>query len=95
MEHRFRDSTKMCGAEKFNYRKRDPRKSFEIFRVLRENNLALLKSIPKPMWENYGIHSERGSETVARITEMVAGHDINHMSQIEKIVKSGKKNTRK
>ena len=82
-------------AEKFNYRKRDPRKSFEIFRVLRENNLALLKSIPKPMWENYGIHSERGSETVARITEMVAGHDINHMSQIEKIVKSGKKNTRK
>ena len=47
------------------------------------------------MWENYGIHSERGSETVARITEMVAGHDINHMSQIEKIVKSGKKNTRK
>src|SRR5271157_4700148 len=34
-------------AEKFNYGKRDPRKSLEIFRVLHENNLLLLKSIPK------------------------------------------------
>ncbi len=74
-------------AEKFSYGKRDPEKSLEIFWTLRENNLLLLKSIPKAMWENYGIHSERGVETVARITEMVAGHDINHMAQIEKIVK--------
>ncbi|MGA7161405.1 MAG: DinB family protein [Bacteroidota bacterium] len=74
-------------AEKFNYRKRDPHKSLEIFRVLRENNLALLKSIPKPMWNNYGVHSERGIETVTRLTEMYAGHDINHTRQIEKIVK--------
>ena len=81
-------------AEKFNYGKRDPAKSFQIFRVLRENNLALLKSIPKPMWENYGVHSERGMETVTRITEMVAGHDINHMKQIEKIVKAGKRKAR-
>ncbi len=78
-------------AEKFNYGKRDPGKSLEIFRVLRENNLLLLKSIPKAMWENYGIHSERGAETVTRITEMVAGHDINHMAQIEKIVKQKRK----
>jgi hypothetical protein len=82
-------------AEKFNYGKRDPRKSLEVFRVLRENNLVLLKSIPKPLWENYGMHSERGMETVTRITEMVAGHDINHMMQIEKIVKAAPKRTRK
>jgi DinB superfamily len=82
-------------AERFNYGKRDPRKSLEIFRVLRENNLALLKSIPKTLWENYGMHSERGAETVTRITEMVAGHDINHMTQIEKIVKGGNKRTQK
>jgi hypothetical protein len=41
------------------------------------------------------MHSERGAETVTRITEMVAGHDINHMMQIEKIVKGGNKRTRK
>ena len=82
-------------AEKFNYRKRDPVKSLQIFGALRENNLALLKSVPKALWENYGLHSERGMETVTRITEMVAGHDINHVMQIEKIVKNGKKNTRR
>ena len=78
-------------AEKFNYRKRDPEKSLDMFRTLRENNLVLLKSVPKAMWENYGIHSERGVETVTRITEMVAGHDINHMKQIERIVKQRRK----
>ena len=41
------------------------------------------------------MHSERGMETVARLTEMVAGHDINHMAQIEGIVKRGKKIARK
>jgi DinB superfamily len=82
-------------AEKFNYGKRDPARSLQIFRVLRENNLALLKSVPKAMWENYGVHSERGMETVTRITEMVAGHDINHMAQIEKIVKGGRTKRRK
>jgi len=74
-------------AEKFNYAKRDPQKSYAVFRVMRENNLALLKSIPQPLWDNYGVHSERGVETVTRIVEMYAGHDINHLAQIEKIVK--------
>ena len=73
-------------AEKLNYRKRDPKKSLEVFRVLRENNLTLLKSLPKPMWNNFGMHTERGKETVARIIEMFAGHDINHLTQIERIV---------
>ncbi len=82
-------------AEKFNYGKRDPKRSLTVFRVLRENNLALLKSVPKEMWENYGVHSERGMESVTRITEMVAGHDINHMAQIERIVKGGKKSVRR
>jgi hypothetical protein len=74
-------------AENFNYRKRDPWKSLEMFRILRENNLALLNSISKPMWDNFGMHTERGKETVSRIVEMFAGHDINHLTQIETTVK--------
>ena len=73
-------------AENMNYRKRDPKKSLEAFRALRENNLALLTSLPKPMWDNFGMHTERGKETVTRISEMFAGHDINHLRQIKKIV---------
>ena len=73
-------------SEKMNYTQRDPKKSLETFRVLRENNLALLQSLPKTLWDNFGMHTERGKETVTRITEMFAGHDINHLRQIEKII---------
>jgi uncharacterized damage-inducible protein DinB len=74
-------------AKIFNYAKRDARQSLEIFRVLRENNLAMLKALPKELWENYGVHAERGKEPVAHIVRMYAGHDLNHLGQVERIVK--------
>ena len=69
-----------------HYGKRDPRKSLEQFRVLREANLALLKSLTPEQWKHHGMHSERGEETIAHITRMFAGHDINHLKQIERIL---------
>jgi len=74
-------------AKTFGYANRDPRRSLEMFRALRENNIALLKSVPKKLWKNYGMHSERGKETITQIVCMFAGHDINHLRQIEKIAK--------
>lgn len=74
-------------ASSFNYAKRDPKASLETFRVLRESNLAVLKTVPKTLWENYGMHSERGRETVTHFTNLVAGHDLNHLRQIEQILK--------
>ena len=53
-------------ASVFEYRNRDPKQSLDVFRVLRENNLAMLKSIPKESWDNYGMHAERGVGGVAR-----------------------------
>jgi DinB superfamily len=69
-----------------HYEKRDPRKSVEQFRVLREANLALLKSLTPEQWKHYGMHSERGQETIEHIVRMFAGHDLNHLQQIEKIL---------
>ena len=77
-------------AETFNYSRRDPKTSLETFRVLRENNLRLLNTVPRPSWENYGQHQERGKETVDHIVNMIAGHDLNHVAQIEKMVKQGR-----
>ncbi|HTX17810.1 MAG TPA: DinB family protein [Bacteroidota bacterium] len=74
-------------AEKFEYARRDPKKSLDRYRALRENNLALITSIPKSLWQNYGMHAERGKETVERIIQMYAGHDLNHLRQIEKILR--------
>ena len=69
-----------------HYEKRDPRKSVEQFRVVREANLALLKSLKPEQWKHYGLHSERGQETIEHIVRMFAGHDLNHLQQIERIL---------
>ena len=81
-------------ADTFNYSRRDPKASLETFRVLRENNLALLKSVPKNLWENYGMHEERGRETVTHVVRMFAGHDLNHLRQVEKIVRESRRGRR-
>ena len=77
-------------AETFNYGRSDPQTSLETFRALRENNLRLLKSIPGHLWENFGMHQERGKETVEHIVRMMAGHDLNHVAQVEAMVKRKK-----
>ena len=76
-------------ADTLGYSRRDPKISLETFRVLREANLAMLKSLPKNLWDNYGMHQERGKETIAHIVRMFAGHDLNHLAQVESIKKGG------
>ena len=69
-----------------HYEKRDARKSLEQFRAAREGNLALLKSLTPDQWKHHGMHAERGVETIEHIVRMMAGHDLNHMGQVERIV---------
>lgn len=69
-----------------HYEKRAPRKSIEQHRVLREANLELLKSLTPDQWKHFGQHSERGQESIEHIVRMIAGHDINHIGQIERIL---------
>jgi hypothetical protein len=75
-------------ASAFKYRNRDAKRSLEFFRVLRENNLSMLKEIAPEVWDNYGMHLERGKESIAHLSRLFAGHDRNHLLQIERIVKS-------
>jgi len=69
-----------------HYEKRDARKSLEQFRAARQGNLALLKSLTPEQWKHHGMHAERGLETIDLIVQEVAGHDINHTKQVERIV---------
>lgn len=73
-------------AKTFDYAHRDPKQSLETFRVLRESNIALLKAVSRKQWENYGVHQERGNESVNHMVRMVAGHDLNHLKQIQAII---------
>ncbi|MGB9084570.1 MAG: DinB family protein [Terriglobales bacterium] len=73
-----------------HYEKRDPHKTIELHRVVREANLALVKSISPAQWKHFGQHAERGQESIEHIVRMVAGHDINHVLQIERILEAKK-----
>ena len=73
-------------ASNGQYAKRDPRKSLERFRVLREANLELVKSLTPEQRKQFGLHAERGEESIDRLIMLIAGHDINHLEQIEAIL---------
>ncbi len=74
-------------SEYLKYRGIDPRESLRLFAAVRKWNLQMLQRAPKKLRSNFGMHSERGKETVTRMVELDAGHDINHTMQIEAIVK--------
>ncbi len=74
-------------ADAGNYQQRDPRQSIELYRAVRKANLALLKSLSRRQWKLSGHHAERGEESIERIVRLAAGHDINHIKQIESILR--------
>jgi hypothetical protein len=76
-------------AEAGNYANRDPMMSLSLLRTLREANVSLLKSLSPEQRKNFGVHAERGQESIERITRLIAGHDINHLRQLEGIVARG------
>ncbi len=73
-------------ARTFDYASHDPSVSLKDYLTLREKNLRLLKSLTSEMWERFGMHSERGKENARRVSEMMAGHDINHLKQIRALL---------
>jgi hypothetical protein len=48
----------------------------------------MLASLTPEQWQHHGMHAERGKETIEQITRMFAGHDLNHLQQIERILAS-------
>jgi hypothetical protein len=74
-------------ADNLGYDSADCRKKLDLFVKMRRENVALLESLTPKQWKRYGMHEERGKETVERMVQMIAGHDINHVRQIEEMGK--------
>lgn len=73
-------------AKMGSYAARVPQESLELFRLLRTANLQFLQQLSPEQWECFGIHAERGRITVRELAAHMAGHDINHVEQIRKIL---------
>ncbi len=72
-------------AEGLRYRKADWKRKLKLFELMRRDHLVLLRSLGTSEWKKYGIHEERGKETLELMVQVLAGHDVNHLRQIEKI----------
>jgi hypothetical protein len=69
-----------------DYSSRDVHKSLQLFQLLREANLGMFDRLSPDQWQRHGMHTERGRMSVADLARLVAGHDVNHLEQIRKIV---------
>ncbi len=72
-------------AASSKYQTMDARQSLAAWRELRKFNYNWYRRLPKPKLQNYGMHAERGKETLAHLILMFAGHDLNHLKQIDRL----------
>jgi hypothetical protein len=59
--------------------------ALEVIRVLRSANLRLVRAQDDAHLDRFGLHTERGQESLRRLVRMMAGHDLVHRRQIQRI----------
>ncbi len=69
-----------------NYSKLEPKWALGAFITARLWNVEFLKTLPAEAFENKGNHPERGVLTLQDMIEIAAGHDVNHLEQLEALV---------
>lgn len=67
------------------YARTDPGLALETFRALRAWNLALYAGFSMEDWLVEIDHPERGPLSVDLMVRMLAGHDLNHLEQLERL----------
>jgi uncharacterized damage-inducible protein DinB len=68
------------------YESKDPGQCLRLFRLLRESNLQMLRHLSSEEWQRHGMHAERGRMSVQDLARHMAGHDMNHIDQIRRIL---------
>ena len=68
-----------------NYTGYDAQAAMMTFSCLRQWNLMLLRSVPAEALSKQLRHPERGEMTFRELIETIAGHDLNHLAQLEAI----------
>jgi DinB superfamily len=73
-------------ASTFRYEDADPLASVTLFEALRNSTLRILRAVDPVRLEHAGMHEERGRESVLHLMRLYAGHDVNHLTQIERLL---------
>jgi DinB superfamily len=70
------------------HNEREPSELVEMFKTMRQFNLALWKQMSSANLKRTGQHNERGPESLGLILRMMAGHDLSHLDQISRYVRA-------
>ncbi|HXY15181.1 MAG TPA: DinB family protein [Terriglobales bacterium] len=62
--------------------------AIETFSALRQWNVALMKTLPQETFSKPVTHPERGKMTFRVLLETMAGHDLNHLRQLDAVAAS-------
>jgi hypothetical protein len=73
-------------ASVFKYEAAPVADSLDLLEASRRANLRLLRAVDPSALEHHGMHAERGRETIAHLIRLTAGHDLNHLRQIEALL---------
>jgi uncharacterized damage-inducible protein DinB len=65
------------------YNRYDARMAASVFAAVRQWNLALIAGLPEEDFDKPLNHPERGDMKLTTVIETMAGHDRNHLKQIE------------
>ena len=64
--------------------------TIERFRLLRRSQMRLFRKASKKAFARTGFHPERGAVTLRVQLETLAGHDLNHLAQIQRLAAQAK-----
>ena len=70
------------------HNEREPSELVEMFRTMRQFNLALWKRMSPADLKRSGQHNERGPEPLGVMLRMLAGHDLSHLDQITRYIQA-------
>jgi len=73
------------GAWARRYTDVDVESALGSYMASRRWNLSLLRGLSPADLEREAFHPERGPETLGTIVRVLAGHDLNHLAQLERL----------
>lgn len=80
-------------ASAFHYETAPAADSVAVFEAVRTSTLRVLRAVDPTRRRHAGMHTERGPEPVDHIMRMYAGHDLNHLGQIERLLTEARQTT--
>jgi hypothetical protein len=75
-------------ANRLKYSDANMTDALDQFTGLRVANVRLLRATSPAERERFGVHAERGQESIGKMIRMYAGHDLVHLRQMGRILRA-------